>query len=170
VEQVPTNQDIDNYFLEGLTAGMLEEEGGTTYGGGVMDYLLTPEEFPYMLGAKTFDAGSFDTIDDYDFALGGDDNVPFGKTSGLSSTGMSEGMQKAMEKGFQAAQGRTFKNPLDDPNLTAMLGTDSILKDTSVSEGETDILGTLGSVAKLPFQALDAGLKAVGGAKKIKLL
>ena len=163
---VPTNQDIDNYFLEGLTAGMLEEEGGTTYGGGVMDYLLTPEEFPYMLGAKTFDAGSFDTIDDYDFALGGDDNVPFGKTSGLSSTGMSEGMQKAMEKGFQAAQGRTFKNPLDDPNLTAMLGTDSILKDTSVSEGETDILGTLGSVAKLPFQALDAGLKAVGGAKK----
>ena len=164
----PTNQDIDNYFLEGLTAGMLEEEGGTMYGGGVMDYLLTPEEFPYMLGAKISDNVSFDTIDDYDFALGGDDNVPFGKTSGLSSTGMSEEMQKAMEQGF--ANAKITQKLLDEGKIgteyaSLLSDASNYMKDT-LPESGTDLLSTAGDIAKLPFQALDAGLKAVGSAKR----
>jgi len=159
-----TNQDIDNYFLEGLTAGMLEEEGGTMYGEGPMDYMITPEEFPYMLGAETFDTGSFDIIDDYDFALGGDDNVPFGKTSGLSSTGMSEEMQKSMDQGFANAE--ITKKLLDEGKI----GTEyaSLLSDAGnyLPESGTDLLSTAGDIAKLPFQALDAGMKAVGSAKR----
>ena len=107
---------------------------------------------------------------DFDNFLGPDlfeeDYFDFSKASGTPSTDVSEATRKAMEQGFQAAEGKTFANPLDDPNLTAMLGTDALMKNTPVTEGETDILGTLGSVAKLPFQALDAGMKAVGGAKK----
>ena len=107
---------------------------------------------------------------DFDNFLGPDlyeeDYFDFSKASGTPSTDVSEATRKAMEQGFQAAEGKTFANPLDDPNLTAMLGTDALMKNTPVTEGETDILGTLGSIAKAPFQALDVGMKAVGGAKK----
>ena len=95
-------------------------------------------------------------------------NVPFGKTSGLSSTGRLEEMQKAMAQGF--ANAKTTQKLLDEGKI----GTEyaSLLSDASnyakdtLPESGTDLLSTAGDIAKLPFQALGAGMEAVGGAKK----
>ena len=98
------------------------------------------------------------------FQQSDNNNVPFGKTSGLSSTGRLEEMQKAMDQGFANAE--ITQKLLDEGKI----GTEytSLLSDAGnyLPESGTDLLSTAGDIAKLPFQALDAGMKAVGSAKR----
>jgi len=72
-----------------------------------------------------------------------DDEFDFGGTPSPPRTDELGGKQEAMNRGFKAAEGRTFPNPLDDPNLTAMNVTDTSLDyspDTKFLPSEAEML------------------------------
>ena len=72
-----------------------------------------------------------------------DDEFDFGGTPSPPRTDELGGKQEAINRGFKAAEGRTFPNPLDDPNLKAMNVTDTSLDyspDTKFLPSEAEML------------------------------
>ena len=122
-------------------AGWVAGTGGAT---GLLSGLgITESEIPELQTA--FEGTDFDESDIFTLqeAFEGVDYEPFGGTSSPPRTDELGGKQEAMNRGFKAAEGRTFPNPLDDPNLTAMNVTDTSLDyspDTKFLPSETEML------------------------------